>query len=338
MSSTAAIPENPQKRISPGTMSPGTLMQAIVYEQYGSPDVLTLREVPVPTISDHDVRIRIHAAAIGAGDGHLLSGKIFAVRLYQGVRKPKRQVLGHEASGTVEAVGSKVTRFEVGDEVFGTSNGAGAFAEYMRFSEDDLVHKPVGVTHQQAAAAPVSALTALQGLRDKGRIQAGQRVLINGASGGVGTFAVQIAKSFGAEVTAVCSAGKMNLVRSIGADHVIDYGKEDFTTSHEHYDLVLDNVGNRPLADCKRTLRPGGMYVAVAGAPTRSLWILIGGGKNAVVFVSTPNQVDLLTIRELLESGTITPVIDRTFALKDVPDAMRYFGEGKTRGKLVIAM
>ncbi len=311
-------------------------MQAIVYEKYGPPDVLELREIDKPTIKDNEVLVRVHAAAVGAGDLHLLSAEIWAVRAYAGLFGPKRPVLGHDLAGTVEAVGNKVTRFKAGDEVFGTSNNAGAFAEYVRVPEAGLALKPSNLTFDEAAAVPVSALTALQGLRDKGRIQPGHKVLINGASGGVGLFAVQIAKSFGAEVTGVCSTKKMELVRSLGADHVIDYTQEDFTTSDRRYDLVLDNVGNRPLADCKRTLAPDGIYVAVAGAPSRSLRIAIAGGKNAIVFVSLPNPEDLLCIKELVESGKLTPTIDRRYPLAEVPDAMRFAGAGTAQGKIVI--
>ena len=313
-------------------------MQAIVYEKYGPPDVLELREIDRPTIKDNEVLVRVHAAAIGAGDLHLLSAEIWAVRLYAGLCGPKRKVLGHDLAGTVEAVGKDVTGFKAGDEVFGTSNNAGAFAEYVRVPESGLALKPSNLTFDEAATVPVSALTALQGLRDKGRIQPGHKVLINGASGGVGLFAVQIAKSFGAEVTGVCSTKKMDMVRSLGADHVIDYTQEDFTESDRRYDLVLDNVGNRPLAACKRTLEPDGIYVAVAGAPSRSLRIAIAGGKNAIIFISLPNQKDLRCIKELVESGKLTPVIDRRYPLRELPEAIRYAVEGSARGKVVITV
>ncbi|MHC4341186.1 MAG: NAD(P)-dependent alcohol dehydrogenase [Planctomycetota bacterium] len=313
-------------------------MKAVVYQEYGSPEVLELREVDKPTLTEGDVRVRVHAASVGAGDWHLLTATWFAVRLYQGLFRPKRKILGHDVAGTVEAVGGKVTQFQPGDEVFGESNGAGAFAEYVCVPDHALVLKPASLTYEEAAAVPVSALTALQGLRDKGRIQPGQRVLINGASGGVGSFAVQIAKSFGAEVTGVCSTRKLEMVRSIGADQVIDYSQEDFTKGDRRYDLVLDNVGNRPLADCRRTLRPEGIYVAVSGAPTRSLWVAMTGGKRMVSFISQPNQKDLDFIKELLETGKVTPVIDRRYPLREVPMAMRYFGEGHVQGKVVITV
>ena len=313
-------------------------MKAIVYERYGSPEVLELREIDKPSVADGDVLVRVHATCVSGGDWHMLTATWFAVRLYWGLLRPRRQVLGFDMAGTVEAVGEKVTRFRPGDEVFGASERGGAYAEYVSVPEDGLVPKPANLTHEQAAVAPTSALTALHGLRDKGRIRSGHKVLINGASGGVGTFAVQIAKSYGAEVTGVCSAGKLDLVRSIGADHTIDYGQEDFTQSDARYDLVLDNVGNRPLADCKRTLRPEGIYVAVSGHPARALWIALAGGKRLVSFVSQSNQEDLAVLAELLESGKVTPVVDRSFALDEVPEAMRYFGEKRARGKIAISV
>ncbi len=311
-------------------------MKAIVYATYGSPDVLELREVEPPVCGKNDVLVRVHAASVGAGDWHLLTATWFAVRLYQGLVRPKRPILGHDVSGTVEAVGSAVTRFAVGDQVFGASENAGCFAELVRVPATGLVHKPDNVTHEQAAAVPASALAALHGLRDKGRIRAGHKVLINGASGGVGTFAVQLAKFYGAEVTGVCSTSKLDLVLSIGADHVIDYRHEDFTQRDERYDLVLDNVGNRPLADCRRTLTPDGIYVAVSGAPTRALWIALFGGQRAVSFISQSKPEDLEDLRELLEAGQLTPVIERTYPLAEVADALRRLGAGQARGKLVI--
>ena len=313
-------------------------MKAMVYERYGSPDVLELREVDKPTIAATDVLVRVHAAAVGAGDCHLLNGAMWAVRLYQGVFKPKRTILGYDVAGTVETVGAKVTQFQPGDQVFGEATRAGAFAEYVSVPEKAIVLKPAGLSFEEAAAVPVSALTALQGLRDKGRIQPGHKVLINGASGGVGTFAVQIAKSFGAEVTGVCSTSKLDMVRSIGADHVIDYGQEDFTKGDRRYDLVLDNVGNGPLADCKRTLSPEGIYVAVSGAPTRSLRVAIAGGRRMVAFIAQPNQADLEYLKELLETGKLTPVIDRRYPLSELPEAMRHVGAGHARGKVVITV
>ena len=313
-------------------------MKAIVYESYGSPDVLTLREVPEPTVGEKDVLVRIRAAAIGAGDWHLLTADMFAVRLYQGLFKPKRQVLGHEAAGVVEAVGSQVTGFSPGDEVFGESGNAGTFAELACIPERTLAPKPPGLTFEEAAAIPVSAITALQGLRDKGRIQPGHAVLINGASGGVGSYAVQLAKAFEADVTAVCSAGKMAFVKSLGADRVLDYGEADFTEREERHDLVLDMVGNKPVKACKATLRPGGIYVAVSGAPTRGLWIALAGGKKAVAYIASPSRADLDVLSAFIEAGTLRPVVDRCFALEQLPDALSYFGEHRVKGKVVISV
>jgi NADPH:quinone reductase-like Zn-dependent oxidoreductase len=311
-------------------------MRAIVYEEYGPPDVLELREVDRPTVTDGGVLVRVHATCVSGGDWHMLTATWLAVRLYWGLLRPRRQVLGFDVAGTVEAVGAKVTHFRPGDEVFGASEAGGAFAELVCVPEAGLAPKPKGLTHEQAAAVPTSALTALHGLRDKGRIRSGQEVLINGASGGVGTFAVQLAKSFGAEVTGVCSTEKLDLVQSIGADHTIDYKREDFTQSDARYDLVLDNVGNRPLADCKRTLRPDGIYVAVSGHPARAVWIAMAGGKRMVSFVSRTNREDLGVLSELLLTGKLEPVIDRCYPLEEVPEAMRQFGEGRARGKIVI--
>lgn len=313
-------------------------MKAVVYETYGPPEVLELTDVETPSLSDGDVLVRVHAAAVGAGDWHLLTADLWAVRLYQGLRKPKRRILGHDVAGVVEAVGSRVTEFQPGDEVFGTTDDAGAFAEYMRISSSLLVSKPSGLTFEEAAAVPSSATAALQGLRDKGKIRPGQSVLVNGAAGGVGTFAVQIAKSFETEVTGVCSTKKLDLVRSIGADHVIDYTNEDFTARTGRYDLVLDIVGTRSLADCRRALSPTGIYVAVSGAPSRSLWIALTGGKSMVSFIAKPNQKDLRYIAELLEAGKVRPVIDQRYSLREVPEAIRHIGEGRARGKSVITV
>jgi len=313
-------------------------MKAIVYEKYGPPEVLELREVDKPTVGDRDVLVRVHAAAVGAGDWHLLTGAIFAVRLYQGLFKPKRRILGHEFAGTVEAVGQDVTHFQPGDVVFGESRNGGAFAEYVCAPETAVAPKPASLSLEEAAAVPVSALTALQRLRDKGKIQPGHKVLINGASGGVGTYAVQIAKSYGAEVTGVCSTSKLDLVRSIGADHVIDYSREDFTKGDERYDLILDLAGKQPVADCKRTLTPEGIYVAAAGAPSRTLRVVIFGGKRMVAFIANANQEDLGFLTELLETGKLKPVIDRRYPLHEVPEAIRHVGEGRAQGKVVITV
>jgi NADPH:quinone reductase-like Zn-dependent oxidoreductase len=311
-------------------------MKAIVYEQYGTPDVLALREVDRPVPGPRDVLVRVHAVGVGAGDWHMLNATWFAVRLFQGLLRPKRHVLGHELSGVVEAVGAEITRFAPGDEVFGAVETGGAFAEYASVPEKTLVAKPADVTHQVAAATPVSALTALHGLRDKGGVRDGHRVLVNGASGGVGSFAVQLAKLAGAEVTGVCSTPKVEFVRSLGADHVVDYRRQDFTQAGERYDVVLDNVGSLPFAACRRALTPTGRYVAVSGAPSRTLRMVLVGGKRMVAFVSQANHEDLTHLADLLASGELKPAIDRTYPLAEVPDALRRLGAGDVRGKLVI--
>jgi NADPH:quinone reductase-like Zn-dependent oxidoreductase len=313
-------------------------MKAIVYRKYGSPDVLELQEIDKPSFGNNDVLVRVHASCVNAADWHFLRGSPWVTRLFWGLLKPKRNVLGLDVAGRVEAVGAKVTRFLPGDKVFGTSDNAGAFAEYMCIPEDLVMLKPTNLTDEETAAVPVAALTALQGLRDKGKIQPGQRVLINGASGGVGTFAVQIAKSFGAEVTAVCSTKKLDMVLSIGADHTVDYSREDFTKNDRCYDLILDLVGNHSLADCRRTLRPAGTYVAAAGGPARMLWIAMIGGKRMVSWVSRPNHKDLAFMKELLDTGKVRPVIDRRYPLNDVPEAIRYVEEGHAQGKIVITV
>jgi NADPH:quinone reductase-like Zn-dependent oxidoreductase len=281
-------------------------------------------------------------------DRHTLIGTPYIARLQSGLRKPKREVLGADFAGTVEAVGGSVTRFRPGDEVFGARSGA--FAEYVCVPEGRaVVSKPPNVTFEQAAAVPVAALSALQGLRDKGRIQAGQKVLVNGASGGVGTFAVQIAKSFGAEVTGVCSGGNVDLVRSIGADHVIDYTQEDFTRSGKRYDLVLDIAGNRSWSDCRRSLAPGARLVVVGG-PKTNRWVgplgrvvgvrlaSLAGSRKAVPFLATLTREDLVVMQELLETRKVTPVIDRRYRLDEAAEALRYLGAGHARAKVVITV
>ena len=313
-------------------------MKAYVYERYGSPEVLEIREVARPAVSDGNVLIRVRSSCVNMADWRFLTGTPRVLRLVAGLVKPKQRILGLDVAGTVEAVGKAVTRFQPGDEVFATTDDMGGFAEYMSVSEDGAVPIPANMTHEEAAAVPVSALTALQGLRDRGKIRAGQKVLINGASGGVGTFAVQIAKSFGAEVTGVCSTANLDTARSIGADHVIDYTEEDVVTSGRRYDLILDIVGNLPLADCRRMLTRHGIYVAAAGEPLRLLWIGMTGGKGMLTFVSRPNREDLVFLKELLEAGEVKPVIDRRYPFHEIPDALRYLGEGHARGKVVITM
>jgi NADPH:quinone reductase-like Zn-dependent oxidoreductase len=317
-------------------------MKAIVQNGYGSPDVLELKEIEVPAVKDDSVRMRVHAAALHAGDYFAMRGVPFPIRMYVGFPKPKKDyVVGIDVAGRVEAVGKNVTRFKPGDEVFGACNGA--CAEAACAGEELLVPKPANLTFEQAAAVPTSALAALHGLRDAGKVQPGQKVLINGASGGVGTFAVQIAKSFGAEVTGVCSTGNVEMVRSIGADHVIDYTREDFTQDGPRFDLILDNVGNRSFSDCRRALTPQGVLIPNTGhagmgyvlaAMVRSLFVRQQGR----LFVSTPNPADLVLLGELVGSGKVRPVIDRTYPLSDTPEAFRYLERGHARGKVIIVV
>jgi NADPH:quinone reductase-like Zn-dependent oxidoreductase len=322
-------------------------MKAIVYDRYGSPDVLELREVDKPDVTDDGVLVRVRAASVNPVDWHMLTGAPYLVRMEAGLRKPKRPILGVDFAGTVEAVGRRVTDFQPGDEVFGARNGA--FADYVCVRKA-VAPKPANLTFEQAAAVPVAAISALQGLRDRGRIQAGHKVLINGASGGVGTFAVQIAKSFGAEVTGVCSARNVDVVRSLGADHVVDYTKEDFTRSGRRYDLMLDIAGNRSWSDCKRVLGERATVVVVGG-PKTNRWVgplgqalklrfasLAGSRKVAAPFLAKMNKEDLVALQTLLADGKVTPVIDRRYALSDVPDALSYLGDGHAQGKIVVAV
>jgi len=323
-------------------------MKAIVYHKYGSPDVLKLEEIQKPTPRDDEVLIKVHAASANAADWHILRGKPFLVRLMGiGLLKPKNKILGADIAGRIEAVGRNVKQFQPGDEVFGDISdcGWGGFAEYVCVSEDALVLKPASMTFEEATAVPLAAVTALQGLRDKGQIQPGQKVLINGASGGVGTFAVQIAKSFGAEVTGVCSTSKLDMVRSIGADQVIDYTQEDFTKNGQRYDLILAANGYHSIWDYKRALRPKGIYVAAGGSMAQIFqamllgpWISMTGSKKMGNFITKPNKKDLVFMKELLEAGKVVPVIDRRYPLSEVAEALRYLEEGHARGKVVITM
>ena len=330
-------------------------MKAILYTKYGSPDVLQLKEVEKPTPKDDEVLIKVHAASVNAGDWHLLRGDPFLVRFDSGLLKPKYTILGADVAGRVCAVGRNVKQFQPGDEVFGdiSACGYGAFAEYVSVPEDALVLKPARLTFEQAAAVPAAAVTALQGLRDKGQIQPGQKVLINGASGGVGTFAVQIAKSFGAEVTGVCSTRKVEMVRSIGADHVIDYTQEDFTQSMsrgtrdgQRYDLILAVGGYRSISEYKRALSPKGIYVMIGGSSVAPFlqamllgpWMSRKGGQKMGAMIVKPNQKDLNRMKELLEAGKVVPVIDRRYPLSEVPEAIRYLEEGRAKGKVVITL
>ncbi len=322
-------------------------MKATVYRNYGSPDVLKCEEIKKPTVGDNDVLINIRAASVNPLDWHFMRGTPYFLRIMAGLTKPKDTRLGVDVAGLVEAVGRNVTRFKPGDEVFGSCRGA--FAEYVCTSEPALAMKPYNVTFEQAASVCVAALTALQGLRDKGQIQPGQKVLINGAAGGVGTFAVQIAKSFGADVTGVCSTRNVGMVRSIGADRVIDYTQEDFTKSGQRYDLILDSVGNHSFSACRRALNPRGIYIAVGGPSGRWMIGFLARVITALVFsrfvsqklsmiLMRPSKEDLTIMRELMEAGKVTPVIDRRYGLSEVPEAIRYLEEGHARGKVVITL
>jgi NADPH:quinone reductase-like Zn-dependent oxidoreductase len=322
-------------------------MKAAVYRRYGPPDVLQIKDVEKPAPMDNEVLIKVRAASVNPLD-ELIRGKPYIVRAMTGLRKPKVTRLGADLAGHVEAVGRNVTQFKPGDEVFGTSRG-GTFAEYVCADEKKLAVKPANLTFEQAAAVPVAAITALQGLRDKGRIQPGQKVLINGAAGGVGTFAVQIAKSFGAEVTGVCSTRNVEMVRSIGADYVIDYTQQDFTKSGQRYDLFFDCVGNHSLSACRRVLNPKGIYIVV-GAPPGGRWIgplarllktiLLSPfvSRKMITFLASINKEDLVVLKELMEAKKVTPVIDRRYRLSEVPEAIRYLEEGHARGKVVITL
>ena len=317
-------------------------MKAIVQTAYGSPDVLELREIDKPAVEDNGVLVRVHATSVHAGDYFTMRGEPFAVRLAFGFSKPKANyVPGYDVAGRVEAVGKSVTRLQPGDEVFGACSGG--CAEYVSTAEDNLVLKPANLTFEQAAPIATSASAALHGIRDAGQVRSGQKVLINGASGGVGTFAVQIAKALGAEVTGVCSTRNLDLVRSIGADHVIDYTQEDFTRGGPRYDLILDNVANHSLSDCRRALTPQGLLVPNSGNSGLS-YVIKGYLSSLFVrqqgrpYFSTPNYEDLTVLKELVEAGKLTTVVDRSYPLSQVPEAMAYVGEGHARGKVVIAV
>jgi NADPH:quinone reductase-like Zn-dependent oxidoreductase len=322
-------------------------MKAIVYTEYGSPAVLQFKEVAKPTPKDNEVLVKIYAVSANAADLHLLRADPFLIRLSSGLLKPKNEILGSDIAGRVEAIGNNVKEFKPGDEVFGdiSAGGWGGFAEYVCAREDALVLKPVKLSFEDAAAVPMAAVTALQGLRSKGQIQPGQRVLINGASGGVGLFAVQIAKAFGAEVTAVCSTRNLDIVRSIGADHVIDYAREDFTQNGHRYDLILAANGYHSISDYRQVLTPKGTYVMTGGAMAqlsevmlKGPWISMTGSQKMGNLLARPNKQDLAFIKELLEAGKVKPVIDRCYPLSEVADAMRYLEEGHAQGKVVITV
>jgi NADPH:quinone reductase-like Zn-dependent oxidoreductase len=316
-------------------------MKAIVLNEYGSPDVLELNEVDKPVVKENDVLVRVKAASINAGDIFSMKGSPWLARFTVGFPKPKDYILGWDVAGTVEAAGNNVTRFQPGDEVFAATNGA--FAEYACADVEKLALKPANLTFEQAAAVPTAAVTALRGLRDAGKVQPGQKVLINGASGGVGTFAVQIAKALGAEVTGVCSTRNVDMVRSIGADYVVDYTQQDFTQSGQHYDLILDNVASRSFSDLRRALTPQGVIIPNSGHGGMSYVFkafLLSPfmRQQGSPFVATPNHEDLVDLKEFIEDGRVTPVIDRTYPLSEVPEAFRYLDESHARGKVVITV
>ena len=325
-------------------------MKAIVQDRYGGPDVLEFSDIGQPVPKDNEVLVQVQAAGLHRGDWHVMTGLPYLIRLVVpdlGLRKPKVPVRGMDLAGRVEAVGPNVTRFQPGDEVFGWADGA--FAEYAAAPQDQLAPKPANLSFEQAAAVPTSGFAALQGLRDSGEVQPGQQVLIIGAAGAVGLFAVQLAKTFGAQVTGVASTTQLELVRSVGADEVIDYTRDDVTDGTRRWDLILDTAGHRSLSQLRRALTPKGTLVIV-GSEGRGRWL--GGfdrslrapllarlvGQRLRMLASKPGQQDLQTLQELLEAGKLTPVIDRTYPLGDVPEAMRQLVEGHTRGKLVITV
>ena len=334
----------------PTRPTPTTPMRAFVYCAYGSPDVLRVEQFEKPRPADGQILVRVRAVAVNPLDWHYLRGTPYVMRLGTGLRKPASIRLGVDFAGTVEAVGAQVTQFKPGDEVFGGRTGA--LAEYVTVTADRAVAlKPANITFAQAAAVPVAALTALQGLRDKGRTVPGSKVLINGASGGVGTFAVQLAKHFGAEVTGVCSTRNVALVRSLGANHVIDYTKEDFTSGNTRYDVLLDNVGNRPLSACRRVLTRDGRYVLVGGGGPNEHRIVGPFARVAAIFLTSPfvsqemgmfmaqlNKADLTLMANLMQDGKVTPVIDRTYAFAEAPEAIRYLEAGRARGKVIVTV
>jgi NADPH:quinone reductase-like Zn-dependent oxidoreductase len=319
-------------------------MKAVVYERYGSPDMLRIDEVDKPTPRDAEVLIRAHAVSVNGSDWEVLRGKPLYARV-GGLRKPRHRTLGSDVAGRVEMVGRGVTRFRPGDEVFGDNlQRMGGFAEYVCAPEQVLIRKPAGLTFEQAAAIPQSGVIALQGIRDKGRVRAGHRVLINGAGGGAGMFAVQLAKLYGAEVTGVDNATKLDFIRSLGADHVIDHTREDFTRDGRQYDLVLDIAAHRSAFDYRRALAPNGRYLYVGGSVGTLVQVLLvgpwigTGGRRIRMLAVRPNVQDLAAVTDLCETGRIVPIIDRRYPLAEVPDALRRLGEGRAEGKLVITL
>jgi NADPH:quinone reductase-like Zn-dependent oxidoreductase len=331
------------------TAAQGERMKAIVYSDYGGPEVLKLAEIAKPIPKDNQALVRVHAVSVNPYDWHFIRGQPLVMRLGIGLRKPTSCRLGIDFAGTVEAVGKDVKDFKPGDEVWGGKPGA--FAEYVAVSEKSIARKPGNISFEQAASAPIAGLTALQAVRDKASGHAGQKILINGASGGVGTFAVQVAKSFGAEVTGVCSTRNVELVRSLGADRVIDYTKEDFMQGAERYDVIIDNVGNQPMLSLRRALVPDGKYIMVGGGwvqdqgvlgpmvrPIKALFLKPFVRQQMGMMMTDPTQNDYNTFAELMASAKVTPVIDRTYRFEELPAAIRYIEEGHARGKVVIAV
>jgi NADPH:quinone reductase-like Zn-dependent oxidoreductase len=316
------------------------LLKAIVQNDYGSPDVLQLKEVDKPVVEEK-VLVSVRAAALNAGDYFSMRGSPWLARFTVGFPKPKDYILGWDMAGVVQAVGKGVTRFKLGDEVYASCSST--LAEFVCVAEEKLAMKPTNLSFEQAAAVPTAAITALQGLRDAGKLQSGRKVLINGASGGVGTFAVQIAKALGAEVTGVCSTRNVDLVRSIGADHVVDYTQEDFTQSDRRYDLILDNVANHSFSDLRRALTPQGVIIPNSGHGGMGYVLkafLLSPFKHQIggMYLASPNNKGLVFLKELIEDGKITPVIDSTYPLSETPEALRYLGKGHARGKVVITV
>ncbi len=314
-------------------------MKAVVCHRYGDPDALRCEDVPTPTPAEGELLIRVRAAALNPLDWHLTKGQPYISRIFTGLRRPKSRP-GRDLAGVVEAVGPGVTGFRLGDAVYGASAN-GTCAEYVCAKASKLARKPANISFEQAAAVPVAGITALQGLRDKGRVAEGQRVLVNGASGGVGTFAVQIARAFGARVTGVCSTRNLSLVRSLGADDVFDYTQDDFTRSQQRYHLLFDNILNHSFADCRRVLEPGGMHV-VAGGPAGAALAAVALSPftrgRVVPFLAVIRQADLLALNEMMEAGKVTPVIDRCYPLHETAAAMRHLASARARGKIIVSL
>jgi NADPH:quinone reductase-like Zn-dependent oxidoreductase len=319
-------------------------MKAMVYTEYGSPDVLQFNEVEKPTPKDNEVLIKIYATSVNSADWRLMRGTPFVLRFESGLRKPKRPILGADIAGRVEAVGKAITQFKPGDEVFADISGCGfgGFTEYVAVPENILVLKPTNLSFEEASAVPMAAVTALQGLR-KAQIQPGQKILIYGASGGVGTFAVQIAKAFGAEVTAVCSTRKVDMVRSLGADYVIDYTQGDFTQNGQQYDVIVAANGYRSIFEYRRALKPHGIYVVTGGTMPQIFqgillgpWVSMMGSKKMGNLLARSSQEDLVFLKELLEAGKVVPIIDRCYPLSEVPEALRYVETNHAKGKVII--